>query len=254
MQPQIADNWYETFFQGINCEVWENAIPQEITNQEVDFIVSELKLNSGTRILDIPCGFGRHALELAKRGFRVTGVDISETFINNLNSKIRAESLDIRAIHADILTIDLSEKYDGAICMGNSFGYFDVEHMKVFISKISSALHSGARFIINSGMIAESILSNFTHYSNNSSYTIGDITMDVSNYYDPGNSYMVSKLVYTKNGSVEEHAFKHHVFTMGEVNRLLQSVGLKVISMYGSLEKIPFKIGDRQVYLVAEKE
>ena len=254
MQPQIADNWYETFFQGINCEVWENAIPQEITNQEVDFIVSELKLNSGTHILDIPCGFGRHALELARRGFKVTGVDISETFINNLESKIRQDSLDIRAIHADILAIDLNEKYDGAICMGNSFGYFDVEHMKVFISKISSALHSGARFIINSGMIAESILSNFTHYSNHRSYTIGDITMDISNYYNAGNSYMVSNLVYTKNGSMEEHAFKHYVFTMGEIKRLLQAVGLKIIAMYGSLEKIPFKIGDQQVYLVAEKE
>ena len=80
MVNEISDNWYEDFFQGINCEIWENAIPPELTKLEVDFLVNELNLQQGQHILDMPCGFGRHAIELSKRGFTVTGIDISETF------------------------------------------------------------------------------------------------------------------------------------------------------------------------------
>ena len=58
MLKEISDNWYEDFFQGINCELWGNAIPPDVTKQEVDFLLRELNLQKGQKILDIPCGFG----------------------------------------------------------------------------------------------------------------------------------------------------------------------------------------------------
>jgi cyclopropane fatty-acyl-phospholipid synthase-like methyltransferase len=54
MTNQVNDNWYEDFFQGINCELWENAIPTEATKQEVDFLLNELNLQKGQHILDVP--------------------------------------------------------------------------------------------------------------------------------------------------------------------------------------------------------
>jgi cyclopropane fatty-acyl-phospholipid synthase-like methyltransferase len=93
MTNEISDNWYEDFFEGINCEIWKKAMPSEVTKQEVDFLVSELKLQQGQNILDMPCGFGRHAIELEKRGFNVTGADISQTFIQDLTEKINSEGL-----------------------------------------------------------------------------------------------------------------------------------------------------------------
>jgi cyclopropane fatty-acyl-phospholipid synthase-like methyltransferase len=253
MREEIADNWYETFFQGINCEIWEQAIPAEVTIREVDFLLEVLNLETGAHILDIPCGFGRHSLEFAKRGYQVTGVDISQTFIDHFTTNI-VDKKKIKAIRADILQVKLREKFSAAVCLGNSFGYFDFEHMKSFVRKISSCLLPGARFIINSGMIAESILSNLVHYSNHKSYTFGNITMDVSNMYNTENSFMVSSLLYTRNESQEEHAFKHYVFTMGEIKRLLESFGFVIIDTYGSIDKAPYKIGDQQVYIVAEKK
>lgn len=165
MVNEINDNWYEDFFKGINCELWENAIPTDVTKQEVDFLLNELNLQKGQHILDIPCGFGRHAIEFSKQGFNVTGIDISETFITGLTEKIISEKLNITAIQADILTVHLKEKFSGAVCLGNSFGYFNIEKMKLFIEKVSSSLETGSKFIINSGMIAESILPNFLNYS-----------------------------------------------------------------------------------------
>lgn len=254
MVNELSDNWYEDFFQGINCEIWEKAIPVDTTMQEVDFLISELNLQQGQHILDIPCGFGRHSIELAKRGFIVTGVDISRTFIERLSEKINAERLNIKAIRADILTIQLNEKFSGAVCLGNSFGYFNIDRMKLFVEKVSSSLDTGSKFIINSGMIAESILPNFLNYSKNKSYTVGNITMDITNIYNARDSYMISNLLYTKEGKKEEHSFKHYVFTLGEVKRLLKLYGLNTIATYGSTSKTEYNLGDQQVYIIAEKE
>lgn len=254
MLPEINDNWYEDFFKGINCELWEKAIPGDVTKQEVDFLLNELDMQQGQHILDIPCGFGRHAIELSKRGFNVTGVDISETFINGLREKIIAEKLNITAIQSDILAVQLNQKFTAALCLGNSFGYFAIDKMKLFIEKVSSALEIGSKFIINSGMIAESILPNFLNYSKNNSYTVGNITMEVTNIYNFNDSYVRSKLLYTKEGKTEEHSFKHYVFTLGEVKRLLKLYGLNIIATYSSTTKEEYNFGDRQVYIVAKKQ
>lgn len=254
MLNEVKDDWYEDFFQGINCELWENAIPSEFTLQEVDFLISELNLKKGQVILDLPCGFGRHAIELSKRGFTVTGIDISETFIKGLAEKIDVQGLNIKAIQGDILAINLNEKFSGAVCLGNSFGYFNSDKMKLFVQKVAASLIPGGKFIINSGMIAESILPNFSHYMNNNSYTVGNIKMDVTNVYNLEESYMVSNLLYTKEGKTEEHSFKHYVFTLGEVKRLLQSYGLHMLATYNSPTKTKYNLGDQQVYIVARKE
>jgi cyclopropane fatty-acyl-phospholipid synthase-like methyltransferase len=200
MQNEIRDNWYEDFFQGINCEVWEKAIPPDWTKKEVDFLIDELSLQPGQNVLEVPCGFGRHSFELARKGLNVTGIDISETFIHGLTEKIRSEKLSINAIQADILAVKLTGKFSGAVCLGNSFGYFNFEKMKLFVEKVSSTLVKGSKFIINSGMIAESILPNFANYAKNATYTVGNITMKVTNIYNADQSYMISELLYNKEG------------------------------------------------------
>lgn len=254
MEKEVADNWYVDFFQGINCEIWENAIPIEVTKQEVAFLIDEMNLQPGQHVLDIPCGYGRHAIEFARKGIKITGIDISETFIKKLYDKANSEKLNIKAIQADILTTPINERFSGALCLGNSFGYFDFEKMKIFIEKVSSCLERGSKFIINSGMIAESILPNFLNYRQNKSYTVGIITMDVSNEYIADESYMISKLFYSKQLKTEEHKFKHYVFTLGEVKRLLKTYGLHTVATYSSPSREEYKLGDQQVYIVAEKK
>lgn len=251
MMKPIKDKWYENFFKGLNCEIWEKAISQEWTFKEVDFLINELDLVNNSRILDIPCGFGRHSVELAKRGYDVTGIDISETFIQSFKEKIDYEKLSIEVILGDILFIELNRNYSGAICMGNSFGYFTFEKMRAFVSKIASNLYKGSKFIINSAMLAESILPNFPQKK---SFVVEGITMDITNDYNIEDSYMLSQIVYTKGKIKEEYVFKHYVYTLGEVKRLLKEFNLKIIGTYNSLEKHEYKLGDQQIFIVSEKE
>lgn len=77
--------------------------------------------------------------------------------------------------------------------------------------------------------------------------------MHICNEYDEWNSCLLTTLTYTKEGKEEKHRFKHHVYTIAEVIRWLDSHSLKTIALYSSTDKTTFKLGDAQVYVVAEK-
>lgn len=250
MNPIIKNEWYKTFFRGLNCEMWTKAATPEWTTQEVDFLLSELNVQPGSALLDIPCGHGRHTLELAKRGFCLTGLDISAEFIQTLTKQMSATALPIQLIQGDILTVDIVGQFDGAYCLGNSFGYVDYDGMNVFVKKVAGALKPGARFVINSGMVAESILPNFP---TTGQYVLGDLTMSIRNGYDIEDSFMVTELTYTKADRTEVHWFKHYVYTLSDIKRLLKQHNLHIVAVYKSTEKLDYQLGDQQMYLIAQK-
>src|SRR6266436_7171004 len=77
----VPTNWYEDFFHGVSLDLWRKAISPQQTKAEADFLVKVLGCDEGASLLDVPCGNGRLSLELARRGYRVTGVDIAAEFI-----------------------------------------------------------------------------------------------------------------------------------------------------------------------------
>ena len=250
MENKVQDNWYEHFFTGINCEMWERAIPDNLTAKEVDFLIDVMNVKPGSELLDIPCGFGRLSIPLAKRGFKLTGVDISEQFITGFKNKIKGNDIPIRILQGNILSLEIPGSYDGAFCMGNSFGYFDYQGMEIFVKKLAACLKPGARFVINSGMVAESIIPKIPQEK---TYILGDLSMQINNEYIVSDSYMISHLTYTKNGLTEQHSYKHYVHTIGEIKRLLGVFKLKIIALYNGFEKGTYQLGDPQVYIVCEK-
>lgn len=251
MHTDIKNNWYEDFFAGLNCEMWEKAATPEWTEKEVDFLIETLAIKPGDAVLDIPCGHGRHAIELAKRGFQLTGIDISAEFVGKLRERIRAEQLLIQVIQGDVLTTRIGDTFDGAYCLGNSFGYVNYEGIINFMTNVSAVLKPGARFVLNSGLIAESILPNFPKTGH---YVLNDLIMDISNSYVVDESYMATQITYTKGDRSEMHYFKHYVYTLSEVKRLLANCGLHTLAVYNSTERVAYQLGDQQIYLVAETQ
>lgn len=251
MNTEIKNEWYEDFFSGLNSEMWERATTSEWTEKEVDFLIETLAVKPGAAILDIPCGFGRHTIELAKRGFLMTGIDISADYVQKLIRQVEADKLPVQVIQGDILTTQIEQMFNGAYCLGNSFGYVDYEGMTAFVKNVSAFLNPGARFVVNSGLVAESVLPNFPKTGH---YVLGDLTMDINNAYVVNDSYMATELKYTRENRSETHCFKHYVYTLSEIKRLLASYGLRTIAVYNSTDKETYQLGDQQMYLVAEKQ
>src|SRR5512140_3164181 len=100
----------------------------EHATEEVDFLVGALGLQGGERILDLACGYGRHALELARRGYRVVGVDITEPYIQDARATAAREGLAVELLQADVRDLTFRDAFDVVLNMADgAIGYFDAE-------------------------------------------------------------------------------------------------------------------------------
>lgn len=107
----------------------------EQTERQIDFIVKTLELKGTERILDIACGYGRHSITLAKRGFNVVGVDITNDYIEDAKSSVQKESLNAEFICSDVRDLSFKEEFDVVLNLADgAIGYLedDEENLKIF--------------------------------------------------------------------------------------------------------------------------
>lgn len=109
-------NTWEAFFDA-HAPVYEDNAFTKNTVLEVDFLLEEFALQPGGRILDVGCGTGRHAIELAKRGYAVTGIDLSAEMLARAADAAKSARVNVEWIHSDATRFTLPGKYDGAICL-----------------------------------------------------------------------------------------------------------------------------------------
>ena len=243
--------WYETFFQGIVLDMWRKARPPEQTRLEADFLARTLRLPPGGRVLDVPCGDGRHALELAPRGFAVTGVDLSKEQIEAARKNAAAARLDAEWRQADMRDLPWQSRFDGAYCFGNSFGYIEPAGLDEFVRAVSRALKPGARFVLDSGMTAESILPNLRERE---WMQIEDILFLEKNRYHAAEGCLETTYTFVRGGEIQTRTGLHWVYTLREIRSLLANAGLIPGDQFGSLDGAPFRAGSPYVILVAVKK
>ncbi|MFH1652210.1 MAG: class I SAM-dependent methyltransferase, partial [Chloroflexota bacterium] len=123
--------------------IWEG------TPLEVDGIISLLGISPGMHILDLGCGPGRHSLELARRGFRVTGVDRTRVYLDEASQRAAVAGLDIEFVHEDMRSFYREGVFDAAINMLTSFSYFeDPEEDRQVVANVYRSLKPGGVFLL----------------------------------------------------------------------------------------------------------
>ncbi|MBD2754180.1 SAM-dependent methyltransferase [Spirosoma validum] len=249
--------WYHTFFQGLPQDAWKAAQTEEQTQLDLELLVETLDFGPDDRLLDVFCGYGRHAIPLARMGAHVTGVDISPEYIAELQTGADAEKLSVVAIADDFLGVSKSKigapaSFDAAYCLGNSFSFFPQPDMLAFLKRIATLLKPGGRFLAHSEMIAESVLPDYQ--ARNWQPVGDDILFLVENEYDPLESRIDSYLTYIRSGDIQTRTAQHYVYTLAELRRLFTEAGLTVIACYGTVEGEPYSLGDEAVWLLASKE
>src|SRR5215510_2956262 len=258
----VPTDWFEDFFHGVTLDLWRKAISPEQTKAEGEFISRTLQCAKGAHVLDVPCGNGRLSFELAKHGLRVTGLDISEEFIEEarassdnfaVNKKQATagvtELLAPKFILGDKRAIKGSRLYDGAYCFGNSFGFLKYEDMEQFLNGLGRVLKPGARFIMETGMAAESFLPDFEEQT---CHQIGDISVTTKERYNAVEGCVDSEYIMERDGKAESRYAKHWVYTTAEIQRMLRRTGFETLDVYGSLKYDPYKLGCRELFVVSE--
>ncbi len=116
-----AKTTWETFFDA-HAPLYEENVFTENTPKEVDFVLDELGLATGSSVLDVGCGTGRHSIELARRGYAVTGLDLSSEMLARA-AAAKTAAVDVQWIRSDATSFSLPSTYDAAICLcEGSFG------------------------------------------------------------------------------------------------------------------------------------
>ena len=227
--------WYEALF-----ENYGNTYEQEVfvkgTMGECDFIEKEVKSDEGCRILDIGCGTGRHSIELCKRGYRVTGIDLSDSMLAKAKEKAEADKLDIVFLKQDARKLEFNGEFDIVImlCEGG-FPLMETDEMNFQILKsAANAVKDGGKFIFTTlnGLFplfhsVKDFLAAAASGEGNATY--GENNFDLMTFRDH------NKTSFTDDsGNSFELESNERYYVPSEISWLLKSLGFKRIDIYGA--------------------
>jgi SAM-dependent methyltransferase len=248
---QPAGNWWESFFSGLFVEIWRAAMPPETTRREADFLESQLALVPGANLLDVPCGDGRLALELASRGYRMTGVDLSKDFLRAAREAAAGRGLLVEWRRSDMRDLPWPRAFDAEFSAGSSFGYFDDAGNAAYLEAVARAVKPGASFLIDSSWVAESVLPDFRERLE---MEAGGIHFVAENRYDPSRGRVDNRFTVSRGDEKETRLASHRIYTYREITRMLERAGFLDFRAFGSLEGEPYGLGSPRLLLVARKE
>ena len=226
--------WYEKLFEDYGKNYDKEGFTQG-TVGECDFIESEINYNKHLRILDVGCGTGRHAIELTRRGYQVTGIDLSETQLGVAREKAAKAGLKIDFIRCDARDMPFEDEFDLAImiCEG-AFPLMETDEMNYAILKsVSKALKPKAKFIFTTLNGLFPIFNSVEAFCNEPGHE------NVASYH--GNNFDIMTFrdhnitSYTNDkGENIELACNERYYIPSEITWLLKSLGFHQIDIYGA--------------------
>jgi len=246
------ENVNDSYFDGYYKEMWRTIIPEELTIKEVDFILSYFNLQPRSKVLDLMCGYGRHAIALAKKGISVTAVDNLDDYIKEIKQTAENENLPINAIKSGVLEYKTDDKFDLVLCMGNSLNFFNPDDTSLILSKIFSYLKSNGHLLINTWSLAEIAIKQF---KDKQWSQVGDMKYVVGSKYLFHPTRIESEhLIITPDGKTETKTAIDYIFSVAEMESILNKAGLTLKEIYSIPGRKKFTLGEPRAYIVAGKE
>ena len=221
-------SWYKEWFNSENyLKVYSHRDEAE-AERLVGLIEKETNLNSGTSILDMACGAGRHSIAFAKRGYTVTAVDLSQRLLAEAKKNATIAGVNINFILSDVLEFDSEQKFDLAVNLFTSIGYFkdDDENYSV-IAKSYKLLNEGGYFVLDyfnknyliKNLIPTSVISeNGLKITQNRS-VLGD--------------RVEKKITIEKDNSINNFYESVRLYSYEEMKKMIMKAGLRVVKETG---------------------
>jgi len=249
----MNDNpWYldESFWRGCYQVLFTKErfaqAPSEIEN-----VLTLVNFN-GQRILDMPCGPGRHTVVLAQQGYQVTGVDHSEYLLAKAEKYARDSNIAVEWVKADMRDFSRTNAYDLVQNLFSSFGYFEDQDDDIkLLSNFYESLRSGGKIILD--LKSREILTR-------------DWTPDLSTpvqvnsqlseklELDPDKRWIRTEWTVIRHGKRHRYHFQLRLYSADELSTLLTRAGFVNVRTYGSLAGVPYSDESLRLVIVAEKE
>jgi SAM-dependent methyltransferase len=223
----------------------------DLAPEEVDSVVSLLEIEPEATVLDLCCGVGRHSLELARRGFQVTGVDRTAAYLQVARDRAAAEGLDLELVQADMRSFARPAAYDGAINLYTSFGYFEdpAEDRKV-IDNLFESLRPGGRLILD--LMGKEVLARIFLPHDWQELPDGSLLLQERKVTRDW-TWMDGRWILIRDGHKSEHAVNHRIYDGDGLRALLLDAGFESVTLYGALDGTPYDTDARRLVAVAQK-
>ena len=205
-----------------------------------------------SEILDIACGYGRHAIELVQRGYNVTGLDLSLPLLIRAADEAQRRALSVNFVHADMREMAFEKQFDGAYSMLTSFGYFDEETNLRVAERIGRALKPGARFlldIVNRDYVVSDLPVRVWWEGT------GCVVLEEVDFNFHTSRIVTHRSIVFEDGRQLEQEISVRAYSLHEIGRLLRQAGFRVMDVSGGLNTRGQFFGNasRSLLIVAEK-
>ena len=244
-------DWPVAFFDDDYLKIYFHQFTPERTAAEADFIQSSLALPPGAAVLDLACGSGRHAVAMAKRGYRVMGVDFNPHYLAiAAEEAIRAGAV-VEWVPLDMRALDYAERFDGVYSFFTSFGYFSDDENEMVLDRIARALRPGGRLLLdmaNRDWVVTHPQERTWTQREDGALLMEEVTIDL------GSSRVISRLTLIEpQGPRLDKEFDLRVYTCAELTALLRRYGMGVREVWGDADRGAYSTESRRLVLLAEK-
>jgi SAM-dependent methyltransferase len=250
-RPRKGKPWFEEIFDEDYLRTLPFLTPQA-TQAEALFVADSLGTEPGARLLDVGCGYGRHAMELAARGYQIVALDLSLPLLLRGADEAQRRGLTINFIHGDMRDLAFDSQFDGIYCLFSTFGYFDEDTNRKTIEGMARAMKPGARLVLD-------VL--------NRDYLIGELPTrvwwegdgcvvleEVEFNYFSSRVHSNRSIVFDDGRQIEQE-ISIRAYSLHELGKLLHAAGLRVVEVSGSMATHGRFFGNqsRGLIVVAEK-
>jgi SAM-dependent methyltransferase len=231
----------------------EVAPVEEFAPNEVKSIVSMLSLKPKAKILDLCCGYGRHAIPLAQMGYQVTGFEISEPLYQKAKDFAASAGVKLNLVHGDMRKIhkELNKKFDAIINIFTAFGFYtkDADNQKV-LNNAAKLLKKNGNFLIDLAN-RENVL---RKWQPRQWYSTGTTTVLEEAMFDFFSSRLeVTRTLITSDNQKEVSDFSLRLYSLHEMLAMINKAGLAASAVFGDFKMNQYTVDSRRMIILAQK-
>ena len=249
---KTGKEWFSEIFN----ETYYLTLPSKFhsrTLREVSFIVASLQLAKGAKILDLGCGFGRHLIKMAERGYEMVGYDLSTPLLQQASNESHRRGLQVEFYLGDMRNLNFKNAFDGLICMHSTFGYFDEDTNFDVLYRIARSLRKGGRLlleVVNRDWVINNLPPGRVWWENGSTSFLEEI-----GFVHATSVLKIKRQIVIETKTPWEQNIRIRIYSYQELISQMRQVGLRVLEISGDIAYKGSYLGtvSRHLFVLAEK-